>query len=147
MIRRLPRATRTYPLVPYTTRFRCRTDCARRAVHMDAPPRLKAAVIEQSLLRGEARDWQARGHREVDVARQRREVACLDGYRLRQGAVAMPVGEAEHSLSYRQSRRAVAESGDHSGQLVAGDRRCSVTAEAIGPGRGPRHLSRSEEHT
>src|SRR3546814_329072 len=83
-------------------------------------------------------------HREVDVARQRREVACLDGYRLRQGAVAMPVGEAEHSLSYRQSRRAVAESGDHSGQLVAGDRRCSVTAEAIGPGRGPRHLSRDE---
>src|SRR5499427_4912957 len=40
-------------------------------------------------------------------------------------------------LSYRQPRRAVAESGDHSGQLVAGDRRCSVTVEAIGPGRGP----------
>ncbi|HEX4184219.1 MAG TPA: hypothetical protein VHY78_00010, partial [Stellaceae bacterium] len=56
---------------------------------------------------------------------ERREVACLDGYILRQGAVAMPVGEAEHPLSHRQSRRAVAESGDHSGQLVAGDRRCS----------------------
>ena len=56
----------------------------------------------------------------------------------------MPVGEAEHPLSYRQSRRAVAESGDHSGQLVAGDRRCSVTVAAIGPGRGPRHLSRDE---
>src|SRR3546814_306147 len=55
-----------------------RTDCAGRAVHKDAPPRLKAAVLEQSLPRGEARDWQARGHREVDVARQRREVACLD---------------------------------------------------------------------
>jgi hypothetical protein len=37
-------------------------------------------VLEQSLPRGEARDWQARAHREVDVARQRREVACLDGY-------------------------------------------------------------------
>jgi hypothetical protein len=36
------------------------------------------------------------------------------------------------------------ESGDHSGQLVAGDRRCSVTVAAIGPGRGPRHLSRDE---
>src|SRR3546814_5382505 len=55
-----------------------RTDCAGRAVHKDAPPRLKAAVLEQSLPRGQARDWQARGHREVDVARQRREVACLD---------------------------------------------------------------------
>src|SRR3546814_1742867 len=94
-----------------------RTDCAGRAVHKDAPPRLKAAVLEQSLPRGEARDWQARGHREVDVARQRREVACLDGYRLRQGAVAMPVGEAEHSLSYRQSRRAVARSEEHTSEL------------------------------
>src|SRR5678815_803159 len=87
-----------------------RPDCAGRAVREDALPRLKTAVLEQSLPRGEARDWQARAHREVDVARQRREVACLDGYILRQGAVAMPVGEAEHSLSYRQSRRAVAES-------------------------------------
>src|SRR5215471_12044972 len=86
-----------------------RPDCACRAVREDALPRLKAAVLEQSLPRGEAGDWQARAHREVDVARQRREVACLDGYILRQGAVAMPVGEAEHSLSYRQSRRAVAE--------------------------------------
>src|SRR5262245_57954086 len=79
-----------------------RPDCAGRAVREDALPRLKAAVLEKSLPRGEARDWQARAHREVDVARQRREVACLDGYILRQGAVAMPVGEAEHSLSYRQ---------------------------------------------
>src|SRR5262245_4070065 len=121
-----------------------RPDCASRAVREDALPRLKTAVLEQSLPRGEARDWQARAHREVDVARQRREVACLDGYILRQGAVAMPVGEAEHSLSYRQSRRAVAESGDHSSQLVAGDRRCPVTVATIGPGRGPRQLSRDE---
>ncbi len=98
-----------------------RTDCAGGAVHEDALPCLNAAVLEQSLPRGEAGDWQARAHREVDVARQRREVACLDGYILRQGAVAMPVGEAEHPLSYRQSRCAVAESSDHSGQLVAGD--------------------------
>jgi hypothetical protein len=46
--------------------------------------------------------------------------------------------------STRRSRRAVAESGDHSGQLVSGDRRCSVTVAAIGPGRGPRQLSRDE---
>ena len=92
-----------------------RPDCAGRAVREDALPRLKAAVLEQSLPRGEAGDWQARAHREVDVARQRREVACFDGYILRQGAVAIPVGEAEHPLSYRQSCRAVAESGDHSG--------------------------------
>ena len=121
-----------------------RTDCACRAVRQDALPRLKAAVLEQSLPRGEARDWQARAHREIDVARERREVARLDGYILRQGAVAMPVGEAEHALSDRQARRAVAESGDHSGELVAGDRRCSVKVAAIGPGRGPLHLGRDE---
>src|SRR5262249_11354921 len=44
----------------------------------------------------------------------------------------------------RQSRRAPAEGGDHSGKLVAGDRRCSVTVAAIGPGGGPLHLSRDE---
>src|SRR4029077_17529052 len=84
-----------------------RTDCAGRAVREDALPRLKTAALEQSLPRGEARDWQARAHREVDVARQRREVACLDGHILRQSAVAMPVGETKHSLSYRQPRRPV----------------------------------------
>src|SRR5262249_27485040 len=71
-----------------------RTDCAGRAVHQYALPRLKAAVLEQSLPRCEARDWQTRAHGEVDVARERREVACLDGYILREGAVAIPVGEA-----------------------------------------------------
>jgi len=121
-----------------------RSNCAGRAVREDALPRLETAVLEQSLPRGEARDWQARAHREVDVARQRREVACLDRHIFRQGAVAMPVGEAEDSLSYRQSRRAVAESGDDSGQLVTGDRRRSVTIVTIGPGRGPRQLSRDE---
>src|SRR5262249_61255667 len=54
-----------------------RPDGAGRAVHEDALPRLKAAVLEQSLPPGKARDRQARAHREVDVARQRREVACL----------------------------------------------------------------------
>src|SRR4029079_8447017 len=121
-----------------------RSDCAGRAVREDALPRLKTAELEQYLPGGEARDGQARAHSEVDVARQRREVACLDGYILRQAAVAIPVGEAEHSLSYRQPRRAVAEGGDHSGQLVAGDRRCSVAVAAIDPGRGPLHLSRDE---
>src|SRR5262249_24262832 len=82
--------------------------------------------------------------REVDVARQRREVACLDGHILRQGAAAIRVREAEHPLSHRQPRRAIAEGGDHSGQLLPGDRRCSVTVEAIGPGRGPRQLTRGE---
>src|SRR6185437_12011708 len=81
---------------------------------------------------------------EIDVAGQRRKVACLDGYILREGTVAMPVGKAEHPLSYRQAGRAVAESGDHSSQLVAGDRWCSVTVAAIGPGRGPVHLGRDE---
>src|SRR5215218_5157507 len=76
-----------------------RPDCAGRAVREDALPRLKVAVVEQALPRGQAGDWQARAHGELDVARQRREVACLDRDVLRQGAVAMPVREAEHPLS------------------------------------------------
>src|SRR5438132_6277890 len=77
-----------------------RPDCAGRAVRDYALPRPKAAVLEQSLPRGEARDWQARAHCELNVARQRREVTCLDRHILGQGAVAMPVREAEHALSY-----------------------------------------------
>src|SRR5258706_8334084 len=91
-----------------------RTDRAGRAVRDYALPRPKAAVLEQSLQRGEPRNWQARAHCEVNVARQRGEVACLDRHILGQGAVAIPVREAEHPLSYRQSRRAIAEGGDHS---------------------------------
>ncbi len=49
-------------------------------------------------------------------------------------------GGTEHPLPHRQPRRAVAEGGDHAGQLVAGDRRCLVTAGSIGPGRWPLHL-------
>src|SRR3954447_22222018 len=70
-----------------------RPDSAGRAVREDALARLKAAVLEQPLPCGQSRDRQARAHREVDVARQRREVACLDRHILRQGAVAMPVRE------------------------------------------------------
>src|SRR5215470_1245135 len=121
-----------------------RTDCAGRAVHEHALPRLKTAMLEQSLPRGQARHRHARAHREVDVARQRREVACLDGHILRQGAAAIRVREAEHPLSLRQSRRAVAESGDHAGQLLPRNNRRPVTAEAIGPGRGPGQLTRGE---
>src|SRR5439155_26751578 len=36
--------------------------------------------------------------------------------------------------------RSIAEGGDQSGKLVAGDRRRPVTAEAVDPGRGPRQL-------
>src|SRR5437660_11737673 len=84
-------------------------------------PRVKAAVLERPLPRGQARHHEGRAHREVNVARQRCEVACLDGHILRQRAVAIPVREAEHPLSNRQPRRAIAESGDHSGQFVSGD--------------------------
>src|SRR6516165_544358 len=48
-----------------------RTDCAGCAVYKDALPRLKAAVLEQSLPRGQARDRRSRAHREVDVTWQR----------------------------------------------------------------------------
>ena len=65
-----------------------RTDYAGRAVREDALPRPETAVLEQSLPRGQARHRQARAHREVDIARQRREVARLDGHILGQGAVA-----------------------------------------------------------
>src|ERR1700722_14169613 len=91
-----------------------RTDCAGRAVHEDALPRLKAAVLEPSLPRGQARHRHARAHREVDIAWQRREVACLNGHILRQGAATIRVREAEHPLSHRQPPRAIAKGGDHS---------------------------------
>src|SRR5499433_3394318 len=100
---------------------RHRTDYAGRTVHEDALPRVKAAVLEQPLPRGQALYHECRAHREVNVARQRCEVACLDGHVLRKRAVAIPVREAEHTLSNRQARRAIAESGDHSGQFVSGD--------------------------
>src|SRR5215469_7481875 len=91
-----------------------RTDYAGRTVHEDALPRTKAAVLEQPLPRGQAWHPAGRAHREVNVARLRREVACLDGYVLRQRAVASPVREAEHPLSHRQPGRSIAEGGDHS---------------------------------
>src|SRR5207249_5927598 len=107
---------------------RHRTDYAGRTVHKDALPRTKATVFEQPLPRGQARHHKGRAHREVNIARQRCEVTCLDGYILRQRAVASPVREAEHPLPHRQPRRSIADGGDHSGQLVAGDRRRAVTA-------------------
>jgi hypothetical protein len=48
----------------------------RRNEHDDLIERLKAQVFEQCLPRGQARDRQARAHREVDVPRERREVPC-----------------------------------------------------------------------
>src|SRR5207253_7894623 len=123
---------------------RHRTDYAGRTVHKDALPGTKAAVLEQPLPRGQAWHYEGRAHGEVNVTRQRHEVACFDGYILRQRAVAIPIREAEHPLSNRQPRRAIAEGGDHSGHFVAGDRRRPVTAEAVDPGRGPRQLIRGE---
>src|SRR6184192_4319765 len=70
---------------------RHRTDYAGRTVHEDALPRAKAAVLEQPLPRGQARHYEGRPHREVNIARQRCEVACLDGHILRQRAVAIPI--------------------------------------------------------
>src|SRR6201984_2110695 len=89
---------------------RHRTDYAGRTVHEDSLPRVKGAVLEQPLPRGQAWHHEGRAHREVNVARQRCEVACLDGHILRQRAVAIPVREAEHPLSNRQPGRAIAES-------------------------------------
>ena len=97
------------------------TDYAGRAVHQHALPRLKMAVLEQPLPRGQARHHEGRAHREVNVARQRCEVACLNGHILRQRAVAMPVRQSEHPLPNRQPRGAIAERGDDSGQFVSGD--------------------------
>jgi WS/DGAT/MGAT family acyltransferase len=121
-----------------------RPDGAGRAVREDALPRLEAAVLEQPLPRGQARDGQARAHGEVDVPRERREVARLHGHVLGQGPVAMPVREPEDALADGQPGRAVSERADHAGHLVARDRRRPVAAGAIGPGRRPRGLGRDE---
>src|SRR5581483_5939311 len=98
-----------------------RADYAGRAVYEGALPRAQATVFEESLPRGQPRHDEGRGRGKLDVARQRREIACLDSYVFGQRAVAIPVGEAEHSLSHRQPRRSIAKSGDRSGQLVPGD--------------------------
>src|SRR5205085_10891842 len=57
-----------------------RADYAGRAVYEDALPCTKAAVLEQSLPRGQARHREGSARRKVNIARQRREIACLDGY-------------------------------------------------------------------
>ena len=67
-------------------------------MHEDALPRLKTAMLEQSLPRSQTRHRQARAHSEVDVARQRGEVACLDRHIFRQPAGAIRVREAEDPL-------------------------------------------------
>src|SRR4029077_2606046 len=72
---------------------RHRTDYAGRTVHEDAVPGTKAAVLEQPLPRGQPRHHEGRTHGEVNITRQRCEVACLDDYILRQRAVASPVRE------------------------------------------------------
>jgi hypothetical protein len=69
---------------------------------------LKTAVLEKPLPRRQARDRQACAHLEIDVARQWREIARLDGNIFSERAIAVPIGKAEYTLSHRQSRRAVA---------------------------------------
>src|SRR5262244_1380629 len=66
---------------------RHRTDYAGRTVHADALPRVKAGVLELALQRRKALHYEGGAHREVNVARQRCEVACLDGHILRKRAV------------------------------------------------------------
>src|ERR1051325_1081459 len=66
---------------------RHRTDYAGRTVHEDALPRVKAAVLEQPLPRSQARHHEGRAHREVNIARQRCEAACLEGHTQRQPAL------------------------------------------------------------
>src|SRR5262249_59364361 len=88
-----------------------RPDCAGRAVREDALPRLKAAVLEQPLPRGQSRDRQARAPPEDDVARQRRGGAWPDRPIPRQRAVAGAVPEGAEPPSHRPTRRALAERG------------------------------------
>src|SRR3954447_10218467 len=45
---------------------------------LDLQQPVDAVVSTAALPRGQARDRQARAHRELDGARQRREIACLD---------------------------------------------------------------------
>src|SRR3954469_9936647 len=75
-----------------------RRPCWKRPCHAARPEIGRRGATAEA---AEPREWQAGAHREVAVARERREVARLDGDMLRQRAVAMPVGEAEHSLPYR----------------------------------------------
>src|SRR4051794_2698690 len=102
---------------------------------------LNTAVHDQSLPCGQAWHRYARGYREVDIARQWREVTRLDRHILRQGAASVRVCEAEYPLSDRQPGRAIAEACDHPGQFLPGDHRRPITTQAIGPSRRPRQLT------
>src|SRR5256714_4064611 len=66
-----------------------RPDCAGCAVHEDALPRLKTAMLEQSLPRSQTRDRQARARGAVDVARERLGGGWPDRVLLRPGCVAL----------------------------------------------------------
>ena len=110
----------------------------------NALPCAQAAALQQPLPRRETRYRQACAHREVDIAGQRSQIARLDGHVLRKGTIAIPIREPENPLSHRQTRRAISESGDHSGQLVAGDRWRSIAIATIAPGRRPSQLRRNE---
>src|SRR3954468_23012918 len=116
---------------------RHRSDTTCRAVHEHALPHVEAAVHEKPLPRGQAGDRQTRPHCEVDITRQRREVARLDGDVFGQGSVASPVGESEYPLPEREPPRPIAQSADHAGHLVAGYRLSAVPTQAIGPGSRP----------
>ncbi len=59
---------------------------------------------------GQAGDRQAGTRCELHVTRERREVARLYCHIFRQGAVAIPVRQAEYTLSQRQAGGTIAES-------------------------------------
>lgn len=80
----------------------------------------------------------------LDAHWQRREVARLDRHILRQGAVARPIGQPEHSLADGQAGSPVAQLGDNTRHLVPGHARCPVPAATISPRPRPGQLPTGE---
>jgi hypothetical protein len=116
-------------------------------MHEHALARPKTPVLKQPLPCSEPWHHEGRTYCEVNIARQWRKIACVNCHILRQGAVAIPVRKAEHALSYRQPRCAIAESGDHSRQFVAWYCWRPVAVESIGPGGGPCQLITGESRS
>jgi hypothetical protein len=113
-------------------------------MHQHRLPGPQAGMVEQRL------PGRQPGHRQrgtigvVDGGGQRCQVACLDCHVLGQGAVAGPVGEAEHPLTHGQPGGPHAELGHLAGDLVAGDHRAAVPPGPVFPGTWPVQLAGCE---
>ena len=122
---------------------RGRSDRTGRAVDDHRLPRRQLGAIEQGLPGGEAGPGQRRGVDVVDLARFRSQVASLDSHVIGGRPVTELIGRAKHLVTDGDAGRPETESGDHPGDLVAGDDRLAEMTGPAGP-KGPVQLGVGE---